>query len=185
MPDERCSGGPPHSRGVYGALSGVIVLYVTALLLAAAPASDLMNDAYDAAYPALELANVNNDWGFFSPDPGPGDLPRYEVVDRQGRTNRFSWMEDLDRWDPAFFRYTTLFVNVIEDGEVYGDGATAFLCRKHADLQPRKIVFTVAHQVDMAPQDILDGKDLLDDMPVDKLYFRPCPGLDPAQEDDG
>lgn len=181
MPDDRCSGGFPHPRWVYGALSGVVVLYVGGLLLAAAPPSALMNDAYDAAYPALELANVNNDWGFFSPDPGPGDLPRYEVIDGEGNTHRFTWMEDLDRWDPAFFRYTTLFVNVIDDGGVYGPGAAALLCRKHADLAPRKIVFTVAHQLPFEPGDILSGKDILDDMPVDKLYFLPCPPAEAAE----
>ena len=80
----------------------------------------------------------------------------------------------MDRWDPAFFRYTTLFVNVMEDSEAYGDGAAVFLCRKHADLRPRKIVFTVARQVERSPQDVLDGHGILDDMPVEKLYFRHC-----------
>ena len=174
MADERCSGGFPHAPWVYGALSGVVVAYVGALLIAAGPESELVGDAYDVAYPALELANINNDWGFFSPDPGPGDLPRYEVIDGDGKTHAFEWMEALDRWDPAFFRYTTLFVNVIDNGDIYGDPAAAFLCRKHADLEPRKIVFTVAHQVDRAPEDVLAGKGILEDMPVEKLYFKPC-----------
>jgi len=174
MPDDRCSDFP-HPRWVYGALSGAVVLYVGGLLLAAGPPADVVVDAYEFAYPALELGNVNNDWGFFSPDPGPGDLPRYEVVDGDGRTHPFGWMEDLDRWDPAFFRYTTLFVNVMDDPEVYGDGAAAFLCREHADLEPRKIVFTVAHQRDRSPADVLAGRGILENMPVDKLYFRHCP----------
>jgi len=173
-PNDRCSGGFPHAPWVYGALSGAVVLYVGGLLLAAGPASDLVTDAYQVAYPALEMANVNNDWGFFSPDPGPGDLPRYEVIDGEGKTHRFSWMEALDRWDPAYFRYTTLLVNVIDDAEAYGDGAAAYLCRKHADLEPRKIVFTVAHQVDRPPADVLDGHGITDDMPLEKLYFKPC-----------
>jgi hypothetical protein len=179
MPDDRCSGGFAHAPWVYGALSGIVVLYVGGLLLAAGPDSDVVNDAYEFAYPALELANVNNDWGFFSPDPGPGDLPRYEVIDGDGKTHRFELMETLDRWDPAFFRYTTLYVNLIEDRETYGDAGAVFLCRKHADLRPRKIVFTVAHQVSFSPQDVLDGKGILDDMPVEKLYFRHC---DPEDE---
>ena len=101
MPDDRCSGGFAHAPWVYGALSGAVVLYVGGLLLAAGPSSTLIDDAYEVAYPALELANINNDWGFFSPDPGPGDLPRYEVVDGEGRHTASSgwrpWIAGIPR----------------------------------------------------------------------------------------
>lgn len=179
MPNDRCTGGFAHPRWVYGALSGVVVAYVSGLLLAAGPGSDLVTDAYEVAYPALELANINNDWGFFSPDPGPGDLPRYEIIDGDGTTHRFAWMEALEGADPAYFRYTTLFVNVMDEPRSYGDAAARFLCRKHADLRPRKVVFTVAHQVEFTPEDILDGKGILDDMPLEKLYFRRCDEVAP------
>lgn len=174
MPDDRCTGGLPHARWVYGALSGVVVLYVGGLLLAAGPSSTLVDDAYEVAYPALELANINNDWGFFSPDPGPGDLPRYEVVDGDGTLHRFAWMEALERADPAYFRYTTLIVNIADEPEAYGDAAARFLCRKHADLRPRKIIFTIAHQLDKYPEEVAAGATITDDMPLEKLYFRHC-----------
>ncbi len=177
--DDRCAGPRPHPRWVYGALSGLIVLYVSGLLLAAGPSSDLIDDVYEVAYPALELGNINNDWGFFSPDPGPGDVPRYEVVDGDGNTHAFEWMEALDRWDPAFFRYTTLLVAVIDSPRTYGPGATAMLCRRHADLKPRKIVFTVAHQVDQSPEDILGGKTIMSEAEVERLYFLPCEDAEP------
>lgn len=181
---DSCNGGFPHPRWVYAALSGAACAYVGGLLLAAGPSSTFVDDVYELAYPVLELANVNNDWGFFSPVPGPGDLPRYEVVDRDGKTHRFSWMEDLRGADPAYFRYTTLMVNVIDDPEAYGDGAAAMLCRKHADLGPRKIVFTVAHQVDRTPQEVLEGKGIMDDAELEKLFFRRCDGARPGGHSD-
>lgn len=179
MPEDRCSGAPVPGW-IYGALSAAIVTYVAGLVLAAAPSSELVDDLYEVAYPALELANVNNDWGFFSPDPGPADVPRYEVIDSDGKRHAFEMMEALDRWDPAYFRYTTLFVGVVDSPEAYGDGATAFLCRRHADLDPYKIVYVVARQADHYPADVLDGADIMDHAEVDRLYFRHC---DPSTED--
>ncbi len=177
MSQDRCNDpGFARTRWVYGGASVLIGAYVTGLVLATAPSSAVVDDTYELAYPALELANVNNSWGFFSPDPGPGDLPRYEVVDGDGVRHEFMWMEELDRWDPAYFRYTTLYVAIIDAPELYGDGAARFLCERHRSLNPRKITFTVAHQVDVLPEDYLAGRGIMDDARVERLFSRRCDG---------
>jgi Fe-S-cluster formation regulator IscX/YfhJ len=145
------------------------------MLVAAAPGSATMAEVYPLFRPFLRAFDLEHDWGFFAPDPGTGHVVRYEVRDAAGDMHAFALTEELDRWDPAYFRRTTLYTKISSSDSDYAAGAVRWLCRRHADLDPRSIRFVVAHQQPVAPEEFLDGVDIMGDLDVRHRDWRACP----------
>ncbi len=187
--DERPLPLPPSRRPLgmrarisYALGSLFVVAFVLGLLIAAGPGSYTMGKVYPVVQPALGAVNIDNDWGFFAPDPGPGSVARYVVRDRDGRTHEFGMTEAMPRWSLAYFRYTTLYMAIAQSPEYYLPGAVAYLCRQHADLDPVSITVILADQQDVTAQEFLEGKDPMADLEISKVGPRRCDA--PLGEDD-
>lgn len=151
-----------------------VAAFVIGLVIAAGPGSYTMGKVYPVVQPALGAVNIDNDWGFFAPDPGPGSVARYVVRDAEGRTHEFGMTEALPRWSLAYFRYTTLYMAVAQSPEYYLPGAVAYLCREHADLDPVSVTVILADQQDVSAQEFVEGKDPMADLEISKVGPRRC-----------
>src|SRR5688572_32655797 len=97
------------SRIAYAVGSAAVAWVAAAMIVGAAPGSSTMAKVYPLFQPFLQTFDMQHDWGFFAPDPGTGHVVRYEVRDAGGEVHAFALTEELDRWDPAYFRFTTLY----------------------------------------------------------------------------
>jgi hypothetical protein len=149
--------------------------WVAVMLVGAGPGSDTMGKIYPVVEPLLDLFGVDNEWGFFAPNPDVGTVVRYRVVDGRGREHEHALHEDLDRSDPMFLRYTTLFMAIADNPETYEPGAVRYLCRRHADLDPRSIAIVVAEQAVVTPEEFLEGTGILDGLEIEVRPARRCP----------
>src|SRR4029078_5501609 len=74
--------------GVKALLSIVLALHVLAVFVGpwAMPpqGSDLARSISWGLEPYIQALSLNNGYRFFAPEPGPGNLVRYEVVTRDG-----------------------------------------------------------------------------------------------------
>lgn len=179
--DERPRPLPPSQRALgtrarigYGLGSMFVTLFVLGLLIAAGPGSYTMSKVYPVMQPTLAVVNIDNDWGFFAPDPGPGSIARYVVRDGSGRTHEFGMSETVPRWSAAYFRYTTLYMAVAQSPEYYLPGAVAYLCRQHEALDPVSITVILANQQDITAEEFVAGKRPMDDLEIVKVGPRRC-----------
>jgi hypothetical protein len=102
---ERDPSGPPSLRRAPGErirhlsaparlfLSLLIAWHVTAVFLAplsVPPSSDLVVDVAQKSFMQkyLDALFINHGYSFFAPDPGPGHIMRYEVLDERGNVIR-------------------------------------------------------------------------------------------------
>ena len=145
------------------------------MLVAAGPASWTMAKIYPVFKPFLRLVNLEHEWGFFAPDPGTGHFVRYEVRDADGKKHKFELTEALARWDPAYFRLTSMYTKYSYKDSDYAELAVATLCRRHADLRPRRARFVVAHQVEVSPDEFREGKGTLDEFRMSRRKWIDCP----------
>jgi Fe-S-cluster formation regulator IscX/YfhJ len=159
----------------YAAGSITVTWVVASMLVAAGPASWTMAKIYPAFKPFLELADLEHEWGFFAPDPGTGHVVRYDVRDADGNKHAFRLTEELRRWDPAYFRLTTLYTKFSYKESDYAEIAIGSLCRRHAALRPREARFVVAHQVEVSPEEFREGKGTMDELQIVRRPWIDCP----------
>jgi hypothetical protein len=162
------------AKVAYAVGSLAVAFLAVAMLVGAAPGSFTMAKVYPLFQPFLRTFDLAHDWGFFAPDPGTGHVVRYDVLDERGETHAFRLTEELDRWDPAYFRFTTLYTNAsVEDGN-YERPTIHYLCRRHAELSPREIRIVVAHQKAVSPEEFRDGVGTMDDLEVFPHDWHAC-----------
>jgi hypothetical protein len=149
--------------------------WVAVMLIGAGPGSDTMSKVYPVVEPLLDFLNIDNEWGFFAPNPDVGTVVRYRVVDGSGATHELELHESLDRLDPMFLRYTTLYIAIVENADDYEPGAVRYLCRRHADLEPRSIAIVVAEQAVVTPEEFVAGTGILDGLDIEIRPARRCP----------
>jgi Fe-S-cluster formation regulator IscX/YfhJ len=173
---QAAASGSSRREKVAYAVGSLVVAWISAsLLVAAGPASATMAKVYPLFEPGLRTFDLEHDWGFFAPDPGTGHVVRYEVRDAHGETRAFGLTEELERWDPAYFRFTTLYTKASVVGAGYEDGALRMLCRRHADIDPTSIRIVVAHQKPVSAEEYLEGVDPMENLDVFPQDWRPCP----------
>ena len=146
--------------------SGLATVYALMMFIGAAPGSDTMGKIYPKIEPALDTLNIDNEWGFFAPNPDPGTLVRYRVTDGEGTVHEFNMTEAADALDPAYLRYTTLYVSIVESPDEYEVGAVKYLCRMHADMDPRAIAFVHIEQDVVTHKEFLEGQSILDGLDI-------------------
>ena len=149
--------------------------WVAMMLIGAGPGSDTMSKLYPKVEPVLDFFNVDNEWGFFAPNPEVGTVVRYRLVDGNGEPHDFHLHEALVRWDPMFLRYTTLYMSIVENEDAFEPGAVRYLCHRHADMSPRTIAIVVAEQDVVTPDEFLEGRGILDDLDITVRTARRCP----------
>lgn len=169
----------PRRSTIAHLLGSLAVAWIAAsMLVAAAPGSATMAKIYPFFRPFLDTFDLRHDWGFFAPDPGTGHVVRYEVRGADDATHAFALTEELHRFDPAYFRLTTLYTKASTQDSDYAAGAVRFLCRRHADLDPVEVRLVVAHQRAVTPDAFLDGVDPMADLDVRHRPWSPCPPED-------
>lgn len=150
-----------------------IVWQSLAIIIGPAPGSYLMSKVYPIFKPYLVALHLNNEWGFFAPDPAKGSLLRYIVTDGTNTQHIFKLTEKLKRSDHGFLRYTSLYLTIGRKNEEYVDSATHYLCHLHKNLNPQKIQFFIGHQQSITPKQFLAGNRPLDDNHMEVEYLPP------------
>lgn len=160
----------------------VASLFITwqalAIIIGPAPGSYLMSKVYPIFKPYLVALHLNNEWGFFAPDPAKGTLLRYIVTDSQDNKHIFKLTENLKRSDHGFLRYTSLYLTVGRNNESFVASAKEYLCKKHKSIEAKSIQFFMGHQQSITPEEFIEGHRPLDDayMDVEYLSVLDCEG---------
>jgi len=149
-----------------------IVWHAFAIIIGPAPGSYVMSKVYPIFKPYLVALHLNNEWGFFAPDPAKGTLLRYSVTDSNGVEHVFKLTENLRRRDHTFLRYTSLYLTVGRNNEAFVLSAKDYLCRQHADLNPQQLQFFMGHQLSITPDEIIEGHRALDDQHMQIEYLN-------------
>lgn len=144
-----------------------LLWHSTAMVLTPAPASYLKGLAYPLFEPYVTLFHLDGQWAFFAPNPDAGRQIRYMLLDGAGTRQEFRLTEDLPRASPTFFRYTSLFSAITPDKPSFVASMAAFLCRRHADLKPKRLTFLLREQLRLSPESYLQGH-----RPLDEDYIR-------------
>lgn len=150
-----------------------LIWHTLALVIGPAPGSELMSKIYPAFVPYLNGFNLNNQWGFFAPDPHAGSLLRYGLETRDGERQVFHLTENLGREDADFLRYTSLYLTLIRQPQSYMKAAAKYLCRRHRALKPLAIQFFAGHQLRIGPEQFVAGSRPLQDDYMSVEYFEP------------
>lgn len=160
---------------VYGVASIFIVWHLLAIFVGPAPGSYTMGKIYPKFLPYLNVFNLNNEWGFFAPDPHSGSLARYIVEDVQGKQHVFKLNEVIHRGDPAFLRRSSFYLTMMRKREPYLRAGLRHLCKRHTDLKPISVQLFVGHQIIVSRDDYLKGARPLDDHFMNVEFFEPFP----------
>lgn len=153
----------------------LILWHLTAIVLGPAPPSHVAGELYPVFKPYLRVLNLDHTWGFFSPEPSEGRRLRYAVIDAGGARREFRPYEALSRWDPSYFRFTTLYAALDADVPGHLRAAADYLCRRHAVLGPRAVVFEAVEQRRISPEMYLAGARPLDPEHLDHRELEPLP----------
>jgi len=141
---------------------------VAAILIGPAPGSELMGTVYPYFRPYLRALALDTRWAFFAPNPTRGRTLRYTVEDAQGARHEFRPTESLARWEPGYFRLTTLYAALRPDAPALVASAGRYLCRRHAALAPRSVTFVLRDGRVVTPEEYLAGARPLDDGHVEE-----------------
>lgn len=153
--------------------------HVLVLVFATVPENSYIRDKLEPLFaPYMSLFQLYNNWHFYAPDPrATGQVLRYTVESRSGKQTVFSLSESHQRLDPAFFRYTVFASGLVQRGQYpHFYSVAQFLCHKHADLGPARILFTANFQLPYKREDYYAGLHPLDERflrKVDTMYI-PC-----------
>lgn len=171
-----CPGRPAAAAAVVFAL-----WHAAAITIAPYPDSEIRRVLHPLFEPYLRLGYLDHRWTFFGPRPDAGRIVRYEVLLDDGIAREFALTEAVARGGPGWFRWLRLFDRVSTGEAALQRSGTAYLCRRHADLQPRAIRFIVLHQLTPSPQLYLAGVRPTDPEALAREPGQPiaCP-LDPA-----
>jgi hypothetical protein len=148
-------------RGGLLAASLFVIWHATALVVAPFPASHLSGNVHAFFHPYLSALFLDTDWNFFAPTPDPGHFSRYTVETRDGARRAFRLTEDV-RPGPSLMRFRKLYDGIHPDRLPQVDAIGRFLCRRHADLFPISVTFSVHRQVPITPEAYVAGRRPLD-----------------------
>jgi hypothetical protein len=146
----------------YAAMSLLVVWHTVAMVVAAAPESDITRAARPLFDPYLTLFRLDNQWGFFAPNVSTGSQFRYIVENADGNRQTFTPDERLSRFHPTSIWFRDRYVAVMERSETFGEAAAAALCQEHAALRPVSVTLLAVDQKAFGPADRLAGKHPLD-----------------------
>lgn len=140
-----------------------------ALVVGPAPGSYSMGKIYPAFKPYLEFLQMDNSWGFFSPEPGPGIVLRYDIEDTSGREYHFKPFEGTDRTGSIGLRRSALGYRLSLD-DSFKESFARLLCRKHANLASVKVRLILIRQKLLSPEAYASGH-----RPLDEDFIRADP----------
>ena len=149
------------------AASIFLTYHTLAICLAPAPDSYLRRKVAPFFEPYLKIFHLNNNWGYFAPDPASGILMRYRIEDEDGKMHVFKLTENLKRSDPDFMRMTSLFNKMPGMSPAYLQGIASYLCGRNSAIKPVRLQFMEGHQVRLSPWAWFRGK-----RPMDDEYMR-------------
>ena len=132
-----------------------------------------MGAVYPYFRPYLHALALDTRWAFFAPDPTRGRALRYTVEDARGARHEFRPSETLSRWEPGYFRLTTLYAAIRPDAPALVASAGGHLCRRHAGLEPRSVTFTLRDATVVTPEEYLAGARPLDARHVAEQVLPP------------
>lgn len=150
-------------RLTYVAMSAFLAWHTVAMVVAPAPQlSRAMQTARVPFQPYLDLFHMNVQWDFFAPYIELESQFRYAVEDKAGNEHSFRPTEGLNWFHPSYIWSWALSEAVIWYPETYADSVAAYLCRKHASLNPAAITMLEAKVRFFTPEDQLSGKRPMD-----------------------
>jgi hypothetical protein len=149
-------------RLVYLAMSAFVAWHTVAMVLAPAPDSEVSLQVRRAMQPYLTFLRLDNQWDFFAPSVGEGSRLRYDLQDKTGKVHVFLPSQELRWYHPSFLWFRSWFYRIMEDPDRFADGAAAYFCRKHAELQPLAITFYDIQEEHFSREDYLAGKQRMD-----------------------
>ena len=150
-----------------------LVWHGAAIVVGPYPDSDVGQKLRPLFEPYLRIGYLDHAWTFFGPQPDAGRLVRYELILSDGTVREYPLTEAVDRRSPNWFRWMRVFDRVATGDRELQDGAAEFLCRRHAELEPRALRFVVLHQLSLSPELYRAGV-----RPVDPEAFTRAPGDD-------
>ena len=126
------------------------------------PDSDLYRILRPWYEPYLRFFHLDNNWGFYAPNPIHGTFLRYVVRFPDG-SREFELSEKFQKHDPAYFRHTLLLKNLRWDSSqttVYRQSIAQFLCTQHEGA--RQITLVAYDQTKFTAEDFISGQHPLD-----------------------
>jgi hypothetical protein len=166
-------------RLTYAAMSVFLAWHTAAMVIAPAPDSSSMVVALRPIFePYLKLFRLDNPWDFFAPTVEYGSELRYTVDDAAGASHTFTATDSLSWYHPDYFWSRSWYYGIMDDPDIYAEGAAAALCRKHAQLRPAAITFMEYQHSFFGADDHLEGKHPTDPEFVTAKFVKrvPCPG---------
>ena len=178
MMDTKLSATTQKHQGYWRSLIVVIAsLFIIwqslAIIIGPSPGSYVMGKVYPIFKPYLVALHLNNEWGFFAPDPARGTLLRYVVTDPKNTQHVFKLTENLKRSDHGFLRYTSQYLTIGRNNQNFISSATQYLCRRHQSLKPVQLQFFMGHQQTISPDEYVAGHRPLDDDFISIEYLTP------------
>jgi hypothetical protein len=150
------------------AASVFVVWHLLVAVIAVAPDWSPVIALRRLARPYAALLLYEGRRNFFAPNPDPGRHVRYEIESAGGARHAFRLSEDLPRDDPAFLRVALFYRGILPVDPSRAIAVARSLCRKHADLSPVAVTFTVRYQLALRPETYLAGH-----RPMDEPFVRP------------
>lgn len=165
------------TRFTFVAMSLFVVWHSLAMLVAAAPGSQLTNSARVLFNPYLMLFGLDSQWGFFAPDVPNGNTFRYAVEDAAGNRRIFTPVEQWSPLQPTFIWFRDRYKNVMENFDEFAEAAVISICKEHADFNPVTVTLIDVTQKNFTREDRLSGKSPLDPEFVERQEMDPirCP----------
>jgi hypothetical protein len=170
---------PPGRRTLTGwrlwLASAFLLWHCAAMVVAPAPGSYALSKIFPAFWPYLSALHLYNEWSFFAPHPDRGRMLLYTIETADGQSRTYPLTAALQRSDPAFSRYTTLYTEIARQDSPFYEAAADYLCRRHRDIAPVRLTFLVRHQLLLTPDDYKAGKRPLDDEFLEDERLEPVP----------
>ena len=150
-----------------------LVWHGAAIAVGPYPDSDVGEKLRPLFEPYLRIGYLDHAWTFFGPQPDAGRLVRYELILGDGTVREYPLSDAVDRRSPNWFRWMRVFDRVATGDRELREGAAEYLCRRHAELEPRALRFVVLHQLTLSPELHRAGV-----RPVDREALSRAPGDD-------
>jgi hypothetical protein len=163
------------------AASVFVVWHLLVAVIAVAPDWPPVLALRRLARPYAALLLYEGRRNFFAPNPDPGRHVRYEIESAGGARHAFHLSEDWPRDDPAFLRVALFYRGILPSNPQRAAAVGRYLCRKHADLAPVAVTFTVRYQLALRPETYLAGHRPLDEPFVRARALPPIACAPPEQ----
>lgn len=155
-----------HRLGYF--LASLFVIWQSlVIIIGPSPTSYTMNKIYPVFEPYLTLFHLDNNWAFFAEDPARGTMVHYSILDENNQRHDFPLSETLQRSNPAFSRYTSLFDAIADNNKRYVTSTAQYLCKQHEDLGTRWLTFVLRKQKPFTIEDYRQGR-----LPLEDAFIR-------------